>query len=173
MRRPWQFPSLWQILWLTVVWTALWGRFGLKVVVSGVVVGVLVLWLLPLPATALGFRVHPLGLLRYLSGLLWDLARSSVRISWWALRPGPPPDTAIVTVSLRSSSETVLLLTTMALSAQPGSLVLDARPGSGEMTLHVLGAGADPQEQTQRDVTRQEALVVGAFGTKGDREELR
>ncbi|MFI6814155.1 Na+/H+ antiporter subunit E [Nonomuraea sp. NPDC050328] len=172
MRRLWRRPSGWQVLWLTVVWTALWGHLSLGVVVSGAVVGTLVLVLLPLPSTSLGFRVHPVGLVAFLGGLLWDLARSSLRISWWALRPGPPPDTAIVTVELRSSSETMLMLTTMALSAQPGSLVVDARPGTGRMTLHVLGAGDQPQATAQRDVSRQEALVVGAFGTRTDKEEL-
>ena len=54
-----QLPLL---VWLVVVWILLWGTWSWANVVSGVVVGLLVMLLLPLPPVVGGTRVRPLSL---------------------------------------------------------------------------------------------------------------
>ena len=53
------------VLWLSLVWTLLWGTWSLGNLLNGVLAAVLVLVLLPLPDVALGGRVHLGSVLRF------------------------------------------------------------------------------------------------------------
>ncbi|MFC7649718.1 Na+/H+ antiporter subunit E [Streptosporangium lutulentum] len=119
-----------------------------------------------------GLRIHPVGLVVFLTRFAVDMVVSSFRVAFWALRPGTPP-VRIVEVRLRSSSEVMAVLITVALSALPGSLVLEAHVGERLLVLHVLGVTGDARAVTEADVARLESRVVAAFGTRADREELR
>ncbi len=41
------------LAWLTVVWILLWGTFSIANLLGGAVVGLLIMWLLPLPRVPL------------------------------------------------------------------------------------------------------------------------
>jgi multicomponent Na+:H+ antiporter subunit E len=56
-----QLPLL---AWLVLVWILLWGTLSWANVVSGVVVALLLMLLLPLPPVAGGARVRPLSSMR-------------------------------------------------------------------------------------------------------------
>ncbi|WP_436762156.1 Na+/H+ antiporter subunit E [Streptosporangium sp. V21-05] len=164
------------VAWLTVVWLLLWGDLGVGNVLGGLLTGLVVVWLLPLPVQDSGIRLHPVGILLFVVRFAGDLVVSSLRVAFWALRPGAPPPVQIVEVRLGSSSETVAVLMTVALSALPGSLVLEANVRRRLLVLHVLGIPGDAPtvtRVTREDVTRLESRVVAAFGTRADREELR
>lgn len=164
------------VAWLTVVWLLLWGDLSVGNVLGGLLTGLVVVWLLPLPVQDSGIRLRPVGILLFVVRFAWDLVFSSLRVAFWALRPGAPPPVHIVEVGLRSSSETVAVLMTVALSALPGSLVLEANVRRRLLVLHVLGIPGDAQTVTRvarEDVTRLESRIVAAFGTRADREELR
>jgi multicomponent Na+:H+ antiporter subunit E len=90
-----QLPLL---AWLVVVWMLLWGTFSWANVVSGLVVGLLVMLLLPLPPVVGGNRVRPLSLVRFVGHFLVDLAVSGTQVAWRALRPGGVQQGAIVQV---------------------------------------------------------------------------
>ncbi len=164
------------VAWLTAVWLSLWGDLSVGNVLGGVLAGLIVVWLLPLPVQDSRIRLHPAGILLFVVRFAGDLVASSLRVAFWALRPGGPPPVQIVEVWLRSSSETVAVLMTVALSALPGSLVLEANVRRRLLVLHVLGIRGDAQtvaRVTREDVTRLESRIVAAFGTRADREELR
>ncbi|MDP9841285.1 Na+/H+ antiporter subunit E [Streptosporangium lutulentum] len=161
-----------QVAWLTIVWLLLWGDVTVGNVLGGLLAGLAVVWLLPLPVLDSGLRIHPVGLVVFLTRFAVDMVVSSFRVAFWALRPGTPP-VRIVEVRLRSSSEVMAVLITVALSALPGSLVLEAHVGERLLVLHVLGVTGDARAVTEADVARLESRVVAAFGTRADREELR
>ncbi|WP_433240359.1 Na+/H+ antiporter subunit E [Streptosporangium sp. CA-135522] len=162
-----------QVAWLTVVWLLLWGDLSVGNVLGGLLAGLIVVWLLPLPVVDTGLRIHPVAALIFLIRFARDLVVSSFRVAFWALRLDRPPPVQIVEVRLRSSSEVMTVLLTVALSALPGSLVLEVHLGERELVLHVLGLTGDVQALTQQDVTRLESRIVAAFGTHADQEELR
>ncbi|MEV4181622.1 Na+/H+ antiporter subunit E [Streptosporangium canum] len=162
-----------QVAWLTVVWLLLWGDLSVANVLGGLLAGLVVVWLLPLPVVETGLRVHPFAALVFLVRFAGDLVVSSFRVAFWALRLGALPPVHIVEVRLRSSSEVMAVLVTVALSALPGSLVLEVHGRERELVLHVLGITGDVQEIVQDDVTRLESRIVAAFGTRADQEELR
>ncbi|MEV7006350.1 Na+/H+ antiporter subunit E [Streptosporangium sp. NPDC051022] len=165
-----------EVAWLTLVWLLLWGDLSVGNVLGGLLAGIVIVWLLPLPLVDSGIRVHPVAALVFLLRFAGDLVLSSLRVAFWALRVGTLPPVEVVEVRLRTSSEVMTVLITVALSALPGSLVLEVDFEGRGLVLHVLGIGGTGQrvrEIVQTDVTRLERAIVAGFGTPEDREELR
>ncbi|WP_052422741.1 Na+/H+ antiporter subunit E [Nonomuraea candida] len=170
------------VAWLALVWVTLWGDLSLGNVLGGVVTGLVVTWLLPLPILDPGVRIRPVGLVTFLLYFLWDLVTSTARVVFWVAHPGPPP-TEIVRVPLRTSSESMTVLLMVALSTVPGTIVVEAYPR--ELVVHVLGLRHDAghggvadtvagtvADAVRADVARLERRIVRAFGTARDLEEL-
>jgi multicomponent Na+:H+ antiporter subunit E len=62
----------------------------------------------------------------------------------------------------------------IAVSAVPGSTVVDARPERGLLEIHVFDASApDAEENLRRDVRRLERLISAAFGSRAERQRVR
>lgn len=165
-----------QVLWLTGIWLLLWGDLSVGNVLGGLLAGLILIWLLPLPLQDTGLRLHPVRIVWFLIRFLRDMMVSSFRVAFWALRMGRQPPVQIVEVELRTRSETMVVLVTVALSALPGSLVLETNTRERTLVLHVLGVPGDPSTVsriTQEDVTRLEGRIVAAFGTRADQEEVR
>ncbi|NRQ36653.1 Na+/H+ antiporter subunit E [Nonomuraea sp. NN258] len=160
------------VLWLALVWVTLWGKPSIGNVVGGLLAATVVTWLLPLPVLDPGIRIHPVGLVRFLAVFGVDMLVSTVRVVVWVLRPGPPP-TQLIRVRLRTSSESMTVIVMVALTTVPGSLVVEAYLDRRELLLHVLGLPGDATEKVRADVAALESRIVGAFGTRADREALR
>ncbi|AQZ64356.1 Na(+) H(+) antiporter subunit E [[Actinomadura] parvosata subsp. kistnae] len=157
------------VAWLAAVWVTLWGDLTAGNVLGGLVTGLVVTWLLPLPILDPGIRVWPLALVRFLLWFAWDMVISTARVVFWVAHPGPPP-TRIVRVPLRTSSEAMTVLVMIAVSTVPGSLVVEAY--RRELVVHVLGVTGDVTTKIRAEVAGLESRIVRAFGTRRDREEL-
>lgn len=150
-----QIPLL---AWLVLVWVLLWGTFSWANLLSGLVVALVVLVLLPLPHVAGGTRVRPWPLLVFLGHFLADLVVSGAEVAWETLRPGGMRGAAIVQVQLRVDSDLLLTMVAEATSLVPGSLVLDLDRERRVITLHVLPA------RSLEDVARKRAHVLVVEG---------
>ncbi|MFI6902793.1 Na+/H+ antiporter subunit E [Nonomuraea sp. NPDC050394] len=160
------------VIWLTLVWVLLWGELSVGNVLGGLLAGAVISWMLPLPLLDPGIRLRPVALLAFLPRYALDMVVSSVRVAWWALRPGAcDPPVHLATATLRTSSEPMTTLIIVALSSLPGSLVVEAYTGRKELVVHVLGV--TDTGSVQEEVTRLESRVIAVFGTRADREELR
>ncbi len=155
--------------WLVLVWMLLWGTWSWANLLSGLVVALVLLVLLPLPHVVGSTRLRPLPALVLLGHFAVDLVVSAAEIAWTALRPGGPVRAAIVQVQLRVDSDLLLTMVAEAVSLVPGSLVLDLDREQRVMTLHVLPA------RDRADVERKKAHVlvverrlVRAFGSAED-----
>ena len=165
-----QLPLL---AWLVVVWILLWGTFSWANVVSGLVVGLLVMLLLPLPPVVGGNRVRPLSLARFVGHFLVDLAVSGTQVAWRALRPGGVQQGAIVQVQLRADSDLLLTVVAETVSLVPGSLVLDLDREERLIAIHLLHvADFDDLARQKAAVLATEERIVRAFGTATDIEGL-
>jgi multicomponent Na+:H+ antiporter subunit E len=167
--RPMPLPL---VAWLTLIWVMLWGDASALTLVGGVLAGALTVWLLPLPVLDPGLRLRPVAAVSFLVWFGLDLVASTARVVFWVLHPGPPP-TGIVTVPLRTSSESMIMMVMVALSTVPGSLVVEYHPRERELVVHVLGRRGDLDRITHKEVAGLESRIVKAFGTAADREELR
>ena len=157
------------LAWLVVVWMLLWGTWSWANLVSGLLVALTVLTLLPLPHVVGGARVRPLPLLVFLGHFVVDLFASGAEVAWQALRPGGVHRTAIVQVQLRADSDLLLTMVAEATSLVPGSLVLDLDREHRVMTLHLLPV-RDLEDVARRkaNVLVVEERLVRAFGSPAD-----
>ncbi|MEU9559446.1 Na+/H+ antiporter subunit E [Streptomyces fumanus] len=156
------------IAWLTVIWVLLWGTLSWANLVNGVLVAVVVCLAFPLPAVDLGLRLRPLGILRLVACLLYDMYSSSLSVTRQIFTRGPLR-AAVVAVPLRCRSDLMLTSTAVAVSNVPGGSVIEVRRATATLFLHVLDAD-DPGAiaAARRSVWRTEELVARAFGTAED-----
>ena len=156
-------------VWLVLVWMLLWGTWSWANLLSGLVVALVVLVLLPLPHVVGGVRVRPAPLLAFLGHFVVDLFLSGAEVAWQALRPRGVHRTAIIQVQLRVDSDLLLTMVAEATSLVPGSLVLDLDREQRLMTLHLLPVRDRADVERKRgNVLVVEERLVRAFGSAGD-----
>jgi multicomponent Na+:H+ antiporter subunit E len=157
------------ICWLTLVWVLLWGTFSAANIVSGLAIALLITWLLPLPVVPVEGRVHPLSLLRLLLTVAYFLVLSSVQVAVLAVRPGPPPMSAVLRAHLSVKSDLVLALAVNIFNLIPGSIVLEIDQTRRMLYMHVLDIGSNRAvDQFNRQVAVVERLLVRSFEREED-----
>jgi multicomponent Na+:H+ antiporter subunit E len=157
-----QWPT---IVWLTVLWVLLWGDLSVANLLAGVLIGLVVTTVLPLPPVASGGHIHPLGLLRLIAVFLKDIVVASVQVSVQAFRRRMPRS-AVIGVRLRSSSDLYLTLTAEFCSLVPGSIVVEAHRLTSTLYLHVLDVDTSGGvEAAKKAVLDQEERVLRALAS--------
>ncbi|MFC4494806.1 Na+/H+ antiporter subunit E [Streptomyces ovatisporus] len=160
------------VLGLTLLWMLLWGTPSVANALTGLLVGVVVCVVFPLPPIETQVRLRPAGIARFTVRFVLDMVVSSWRLNPYILGLRPPL-CAVLAVRLRCPSDLMLTATSIAVSAVPGSNVLDVHRASGTLFVHVVGAGEESERERARyEVLRLEARVVEAFGTRADVEAL-
>lgn len=160
---------IWTLCFLTLVWILLWGTFSVGNIVGGLVVALVITLLLPLPRVPVEGKVRPLALLRLILYVAAKLVVSSYQVAWLAIKPGPPPATAVLRAHLAIKSDLVLSLAVGVLTLIPGSVVLEIDQKRRLIYLHVLDVGSEKAvESFYRQVKTVERLMVAAFERETD-----
>ena len=160
---------LWSLCWLVLVWVLLWGNVSAANVLSGLVIALLITVLLPLPLVPVEGRLHPLSLLLFLGLVACYLAVSSAQVAWLALRPGPPPQSAVLRARMALKSDLVLALAVYALNLTPGTIVLEVDQNRRLLYVHVLDVGSPRMvSQFYNQVAKFERLLTAAFERDAD-----
>jgi len=155
---------VWVLCWLILVWMLLWGTASPANVVSGLAIALLITVLLPLPAVPVEGRVHPLSLLLLIVVVAYELVKSSLHVVWLAVRPGPPPRSAVLRAHLDIKSDLVLALAVNILTLTPGSIVLEIDQVRRMIYVHVIDVGSQQAvDRFYRQVSRIERLLVTTF----------
>ncbi|WP_051485605.1 Na+/H+ antiporter subunit E [Nocardioides sp. J54] len=151
-------------LWLTVLWLVLWRDLTFPLVVGGLLVGVVVQLVFPLPPLRMHLRPRPVGLLVLVAVFLRDVVVASWQVTRIVLRPGPVTN-AVVEIQLRTPSDFVLTIVGEMLTLIPGSVLVEARRASHTIYMHVLDvADEDDVEEFRQLALAQERRVLRAFG---------
>lgn len=159
-------PQVSVVVWLTLVWIALWGELSVANVVYGLVVSVVVCLVFPLPSLQMDLRVRPLWLGWLVLRFLGDVVVASAGVAMVTLRLGRQPRNAVIEVDLETSSDFVLTVVAELVSLVPGSLVVEARRSTHTLFLHVLDArDAAGVDKMRSQVHALERRVIRAFGT--------
>ena len=162
------------LIGLIVLWMMLWHEISLLSALSGLIVAVLVMRLFYLPPVDLAGRFNPWHAFRYLVYFIWHLAKASWGVAWLAVRPGPPPKTAIIAVKLSTRSDFIMTMVGLTNSLIPGSLVAEVDRFESTLYLHVLNTPTQRElTRMRRDVHTIERLLVQAVGSKQEVEALR
>lgn len=160
---------IWTLCFLTLVWVLLWGTFSVGNIIGGLVVSLVITLLLPLPPVPVEGKVRPLALLRLILYVAANLVVSSYQVAWLAIKPGPPPATAVLRAHLAIKSDLVLSLAVGVLTLIPGSVVLEIDQKRRLIYVHVLDVGSEKAvERFYRQVKTVERLMVSAFERSTD-----
>ncbi len=153
---------LFALVWLLLVWLALWGAVSPALLLVGVGVALLTLLVFPLPRVELVVGLHPLRLLALIGRFLVDVAVGSAQVAWLSIRPGKPRST-VTEVQLTTRSDLVQTVTAVMVSLVPGSIIVHADPDERTLTIHVLDTRTHDAEAVRRIVLDQERRVLRAI----------
>jgi multicomponent Na+:H+ antiporter subunit E len=160
---------IWVLCWLMLVWILLWGKLSAANILGGLVIAALVTVLLPLPVVPIEGRLHPLSLLRLAVVVGYQLVLSSLQVAWLAIKPGPPPLTAVLRAQLSIKSDLVLALAANILTIIPGSMVLEIDQQRRLIYVHVIDVGNEKAVAGfYRQVDRIQRLLIAAFERDAD-----
>lgn len=159
----------WVLCWLVLVWIFLWGTFSAANVVSGLAVALVITVLLPLPPVPVEGRIHLLSVLRLIATVAYYLVLSSVQVAWLAVKPGPPPLTAVLRAHLALKSDLVLALAVNIMNLTPGNIVLEIDQARRMIYVHVIDVGSDRAlARFYRQVDQFQRLLIAAFERDAD-----
>ena len=159
----------WVLCWLMLVWILLWGTVSAANILSGLAIALLITLLLPLPAVPVEGRLHPLSLLRLIITVFYYLALSSVQVAWLAVKPGPPPFSAVLRAHVAVKSDLVLALAVNIINLIPGSIVLEIDQARRMLYVHVIDVGSERAvSRFYKQVAEVERLLVSTFERETD-----
>lgn len=128
-------------LFLAVAWAILFGGFTWLTVLSGLVVGYGVLWLLqPLTGTESKYFKRVWYWIKLLVLFLYELVVSSASVLWDIITPQNQSQPAILEMPLDVKSDAGILLVTNLISLTPGTLSIDVSQDRKTLTLHAMFA---------------------------------
>jgi multicomponent Na+:H+ antiporter subunit E len=128
---------------LILVWMLLWGSISVANFIGGLVVALVITLLLPLPVVPVEGKVHPLSLLRLVVQMTYWLVRSSIQVAWLAVKPGPPPVSAVLRAQFALKSDLVLAMAVNLINLTPGTIALEVDQARRVVYVHVLNAHTD------------------------------
>lgn len=160
---------VWIVCWLILVWVLLWGNMSAANILSGLAVALVITLLLPLPPVPVEGRFHPLSVLRLVATVTGWLIVSSFQVAALAVKPGPPPLTAVLRAHLHVKSDLVLALAVNILNLTPGNIVLEIDQARRLIYVHVLDVGSDKTvNRFYHQVDKLEKLLVASFERDAD-----
>jgi len=150
-----------RIMWLAVIWVALWSDVSLANVLAGLLVAGMIVALFDTWHRG-QVIVRPIAAAKFGAFFLYQLAVSSLTVARTVLTPRDRIRTGIVAVPLQGCSDAVVTLIADAITLTPGTLTLEVR--RDPLTLYVHALDVRDVALLQRDVRRLEVLAVKAFG---------
>ncbi len=160
---------VWMLCWLILVWVLLWGTISAANILSGLALALVITLWLPLPPVPVEGRLHPLPLLHLVVTVAYYLLVSSVQVAALALKPGPPPLTAVLRAHLAVKSDLVLALAVNIINLTPGTVVLEIDQARRMIYVHVLDVGSDRTvKRFYRQISGLQKLLVASFERDAD-----
>ena len=157
------------ILWLVVVWGALWGDWSIGNLVFGLLLALLVTRLLTLPPVRLSGRFNVVHFALFVPTFIWQVAKASFQVFWLAVTQGPRVCNAVLGVPLRQNNDLLMTAVGHTMALIPGSLVVEVDRGNGILYFHVLDISTPEQaEAFRRSALDIEAAWIRIMGTRED-----
>lgn len=162
------------LIWLVLVWGALWRDFTPGNLVFGAIIALLVTRIFYLPPVELSGRFNVFYFLEYAGLFLWHVAVASFQVSYLLLVQGPRIKNAVVAVQLRSHSDLLVTATGHVVSLIPGSLVIEVDRSTSTLYLHTVNIKSDDDvRKVREDVRDVEAWLIRVMGSKAELAALR
>jgi multicomponent Na+:H+ antiporter subunit E len=152
------------VIWLVLVWLALWEDPRPANVLSGLVIASVLVWWSPPWATTRSGRLRPLAALSFLVYFLRKLVEANLIVAWEVITPGTDRvREAIVAVPVSLASDGLVTLVANAISLTPGTLTVEVDRHPTILYVHVLHLR--DVEAVRAEVLELELRAVRAFGS--------
>lgn len=162
------------VIWLAVVWVALWQDFSVGNIVVGLLLAFAVTRVFYLPPVQLSGRFNVGYFLVFIFIFLWRVISASVQVIEVEITKGPRVKNAIVAAPLLTRSDLLITLTGHLISLIPGSLIIEVDRSTATLYLHALDVETAEDAQKIRDeVNSAEAWVIRIMGSKEELAALR
>ncbi|MFQ4148672.1 Na+/H+ antiporter subunit E [Arthrobacter sp. LAPM80] len=162
------------LIWLVIVWGALWQDFSAGNLIFGALIALGVSQAFHLPLVELSGRFNVLRALAFLLWFLKEVTIASFQVLYWAVAKGPRIRNAIIAVPLRSPSDLLMTAVGHVLSLIPGSLVVEVDRGSATLYVHAMNAPTpESVEQVRANIQGIEARLIQVMGTSAELAALR
>lgn len=157
------------IVFLAVLWMAVWQSFDLGTFILGLVYAAVIVRVFYLPPLRGSGRFNLFWGLVFTVRFLWKMTAASFQVAFLVFFQGPRVGGSITSVQLRSHDDFMVTLVGHSLALVPGSLVLDVDRTTATLYLHCLDVrNDDDAENIRRDALRTEALLIRALGSRSD-----
>lgn len=162
------------LVWLVVVWGALWQDFSPGNLLFGALLAVVVARLFYLPPVELSGRFNVLHAIPFALDFLGKVVAASFQVMYLAVARGPDVTNAVVAVPLRSHQDLMVTATGHVISLIPGSLVVEVDRSTSTLYLHGLNL-KNPEDvaKLRRDVRAIEARLIRIMGTREELDAIR
>lgn len=158
------------LVWLVLVWAALWQDFSPGNLLFGALLAVLVARMFYLPPVELSGRFNILYAVPFALQFLAKVAAASIQIMYLAVARGPQVISAVVAVPLRSHQDLLVTATGHVISLIPGSLVVEVDRSTSTLYLHALNISSPQEVEKLRAEVRE--IEAGLIRIMGNPEEL-
>ena len=158
------------LVWLVIVWGALWQDFSAGNLLFGALLAVGVARLFYLPPVELSGRFNVLYALPFALAFLGKVAVASAQVLYLAVARGPKVTNAVVAVTLRSRQDLIVTATGHVISLIPGSLVVEVDRSSSTLYLHAINIISGEDVERLRSEVR--SIEAGLIRIMGSQEEL-
>jgi multicomponent Na+:H+ antiporter subunit E len=162
------------LVWLVIVWGALWQDFSPGNLLFGALLSVAVARLFYLPPVELSGRFNILYAIPFALVFLAKVVAASAQLLYLAVARGPKVTNAVVAVPLRSRQDLLVTATGHVISLIPGSLVVEVDRSTSTLYLHALNiSSAQEVDNLKSEVRSIEAGLIRIMGTREELEAVR
>jgi multicomponent Na+:H+ antiporter subunit E len=162
------------LVWLVVVWGALWQDFSPGNLLFGALLAIAVARLFYLPPVELGGRFNVLYAIPFALVFLVKVVIASAQVLYLAVARGSRVTNAVVAVTLRSHQDLMVTATGHVISLIPGALVVEVDRSTSTLYLHAINiSSAEDVETLRREVRSIEAGLIRIMGTADELEAVR
>ncbi|EMY32529.1 monovalent cation/H+ antiporter subunit E [Arthrobacter crystallopoietes BAB-32] len=158
------------LVWLVILWGALWQDYSLGNLVFGLAIGLVIVNIFYLPPVELGGRLNLLASAVFVLTFIGSVAAASFQVLWVSITKGPRTKNAVLAVKLRTRSDLIVTATGHTISLIPGSLVVDVDRSTSTLYLHCLDISSPESAERFRDQVRR--IEAGLIRSIGSKEEL-
>lgn len=162
------------LIWLVVVWGALWQDFSAGNLLFGALISLGVTHAFYLPPIELSGRFNVLRALVFMLWFMKQVTIASFHVLHWAIVKGPRIRNAVIAVPLRSPSDLLMTAVGHVLSLIPGSLVVEVDRGSATLYVHAMNAPTPESIVLVREGIQDiEARLIKVMGSKAELVALK
>lgn len=162
------------LIWLVVVWGALWQDFSVGNLVFGAIIALGVTQVFYLPPIELSGRFNLFRAIIFLAWFLKQVTVASFQVLYWAVAKGPRIRNAVIAVPLRSPSDLLMTAVGHVLSLIPGSLVVEVDRGRATLYVHAMNAPTtESVSRIRQEIQDIEARLIRVMGSKEELAAVR